>query len=187
MSTRTVENLAEKNPSILVKMLECPVCHSKSQINVMHAQYWKNDGTFSSEEFFVSCDCRHGKKEGPCTYAQAKMVFGNRYNWTSNVDAAIKAWNKRVKALIADEELYEIESTLKRATMNDAFGNPIHVGDIVAFACPLGNRGYDLAKAFVRSISSTGATATLFNPDEHDSCAIHPNITQRKIAKLALS
>lgn len=184
MSTRTVENLAEKIPSLLDKVLECPVCHSKSQINIKHAQYWKDDGTFSSDEFFVSCDCRYGKK-GPCTYAQAKMVCGHRYNWTSTLDAAIKSWNKRVKALIADEELYEIESTLKRATMNDAFGTPVHVSDIVAFACPLGNRGYDLAKAVVRSISSTGATAVLFNPDEADFCAIHPNITQRKIAKLA--
>lgn len=184
MSKRTTENLAEKIPSLLDKVLECPACHSKSKINIKHFQYWKDDGTFSGDEFFVSCDCRYGKT-GPCSYAQAKMVSGNRYNFTSKLDAAIKSWNRRVKSIVAEEELYEIESTLKRASMNDAFGTPIHVGDIVAFACPLGNRGYDLAKAIVRSISSTGATAVLFNPDEADFSAIHPNITQRKIAKLA--
>ena len=180
---RTAENLAIKNPDLLGKVLECPACHSKDKINIEHVKYVDN-GIVSREEFFVSCSCRHGNT-GPHTYAQARMISGNRFNFATKLDSAIKSWNKKVKSVIAEEELYEIESALKRETMNDAFGTPIHVGDFVAFACPLRNHGYDLAKAVVRSINSANATAVLFNPEEPGFCAIHPNITQCKIAKLA--
>lgn len=179
------DNLARKDHSLLDKVSECPICHSKNQIEVERTQYLNSDGSVRHEEFCTFCKCKYGKN-GHTSRVQAMLYARARTSYTSRTaEASIKAWNKKVKAVVEAEEKFKVESVLKSESMEDAFGTPIHVGDMVCFACPLGQRGYDLAKAVVLTLNVEKQTAVLFNELEPEFSAIHPNITQRKIAKLA--